>query len=107
MSNKEEGGKTRVLSVVYTKDKLAIFGFPSQFDPIDDIMFVPVRAPGRLDSESDSLRVERCSFKKCSVEVDLTQWSNETTRNYICREIMKRIVADMWMFSEEELNAKK
>jgi hypothetical protein len=89
--------KTRMFSVTYTRTRLIVFGFPSRFDPIDDIMFLPLRAPERMETESESLRLEIVDRRH--FEEDLTQWSSEVTRDYICRKIVKAVTESIWLSS--------
>jgi hypothetical protein len=87
------------IKVEITATKACFTGGPGLFDCIDDIMFVPLHAPFRKDKESDSLQidiVENMSddwpHNNRYFEVDLTQWSDQRTRNWICRKILKKML---------------
>lgn len=93
--------ETKEVQITITKDKLCIRNFPRCFDPVDDVMFVPLYAPGRSKEESDSMMLEDSDIVSYA-NYDLTQWSKAETKRFICKQIITQILEDMNLDEEEE-----
>ena len=95
MSEEEEE-----IEIVITKDKLCVRNFGS-FDPVDDVMFVPMYAPGRQKNEPDSMQLEETDFKTFA-NYDLKHWKNKETRRFICAKIVEDLIGSAVGFDDNE-----
>ena len=91
-----EGEEKGQLVITFTGKTVTFAGYSRRFDPVDDIMFVPLHAPKRQKHESDSLQIDIIDWNNPSFTVDLAQWENEETRDWIVRKILKAISEDIW-----------
>ena len=79
------------VEIVITETKLSLRYFPSYFDPADDVMFIPLRAPGRSNEEPDYISPIETDMKTFA-NYDLTPWKNKKTRKYICRKVVEHLI---------------
>jgi hypothetical protein len=76
------------------------------FDPIDDLMFTPLHAPDRLDSEPDSIDVEYFNadgtkWKGAVADIDEIQikldvYHSQNTRKFIVQDALEHLCDEVF-----------
>lgn len=76
------------------------------FDPIDDLMFAPLHAPDRLDSEPDSIDVEYfiadgSKWKGGAFDIDIIQikldvYHLQKTRKFVVKEVLEKFCDEVF-----------